>query len=243
MFVFLVIFSYFAVPAALQHRVLFWGILGALVMRALFILAGAALIERFHWLVYVFGGFLLLHRDPPAARPGRRDPSRAQPGLPASSAASCPLVKDYRGSRFVVQEGGRRYATPLLLVLVVVEATDVVFAVDSIPAIFAITTDPFIVYTSNIFAILGLRSLFFVLAGAMSQLPPAEARARPGARFVGAKMLVADLVEIPILVSLGVVAALLAGARSWARCSGRAAGREPRSLAARRRKAPRPAPS
>ena len=142
-----------------------------------------------------------------------------------------PAVKDYRGSRFLVKEGGRRFATPLLLVLVVVEATDVVFAVDSIPAIFAITTDPFIVYTSNIFAILGLRALYFVLAGAMSRFHLLKVALGLVLCFIGAKMLVADVVEIPVLVSLGVVAALLAGgilgSLLWPAPAGRAGALSP----------------
>jgi tellurite resistance protein TerC len=211
MFVFLVVFRYFAVPAELQHRVLFWGILGALVMRGIFILAGAALIERFHVLIYVFGGFLLLTgvkllRDQDAEIDPERNPVRR------FFARFVPLVKEYRGKHFLVREGGRLFATPLLLVLAVVEATDVVFAVDSIPAIFGITTDPFIVYTSNVFAILGLRSLFFVLAGAMSRFHLLKLALGLVLAFVGIKMLVADLVEIPILASLGVVAALFGGA-------------------------------
>jgi tellurite resistance protein TerC len=210
MFVFLIIFTYFKVPAALQHRVLFWGILGALVMRAIFILAGAALIAKFHWIIYLFGAFLLftgvrLVRDKGVEIHPERNP------VYRLFSRFVPSVKDYRGSHFVVKEGGRRYATPLLLVLVVVEATDVVFAVDSIPAIFAITTDPFIVYTSNIFAILGLRALYFVLAGAMSQFHLLKVALGLVLCFVGAKMVIADVLKIPVLVSLGVVAALLAG--------------------------------
>jgi len=211
MFVFLVVFRYFAVPAELQHRVLFWGILGALAMRGAFILAGAAAIERFHALIYVFGGFLLLTgikllRDQDAEVDPERNPVRR------FFARFVPLVKEYRGKHFLVREGGRLFATPLLLVLAVIEATDVVFAVDSIPAIFGITTDPFIVYTSNVFAILGLRSLFFVLAGAMSRFHLLKLALGLVLAFVGVKMLVADLVEIPILASLGVVAALFGGA-------------------------------
>jgi tellurite resistance protein TerC len=210
-FVFLIIFSYFAVPAALQHRVLFWGILGALAMRAIFIVAGAALLQRFHWIIYVFGAFLLLTgvrllRDRGAEIHPERNP------VYRLFCRFVPSVNDYRGVRFTVVEGGRRYATPLLLVVAVVEATDVVFAVDSIPAIFAITTDPFIVYTSNIFAILGLRALYFLLAGAMSQFHLLKAALGLVLCFVGAKMLAADFFKVPILVSLGVVAALLGGA-------------------------------
>jgi len=211
MFVFLLLFTYFGVPAALQHRVLFWGILGALVMRAVFILAGAALIEHFHWVVYVFGAFLLLTgvrllRDKGVEVHPERNP------VYRLMSRFVPVVKEYRGNRFFVVEGGRRYATPLLLVLAAVEATDLVFAVDSIPAVFGVTTDPFIVYTSNIFAILGLRSLFFVLAGAMSQFHLLKLALGLVLGFVGTKMLIADLFEVPILVSLGVVAALLFGA-------------------------------
>jgi tellurite resistance protein TerC len=210
-FVFLIIFSYFAVPAALQHRVLFWGILGALLMRAIFIVAGAALLQQFHWIIYVFGGFLLitgirLVRDRGVEIHPERNP------VYRLFSRFIPSVKDYRGPRFFVVENGRRYATPLFLVVVVVEATDVVFAVDSIPAIFAITTDPFIVYTSNIFAILGLRALYFLLAGAMSQFHLLKIALGLVLCFVGAKMLVADFYKIPVLVSLAVVATLLGSA-------------------------------
>jgi len=209
-FVFLIIFSYFSVPAALQHRVLFWGILGALVMRALFIVAGAALLQRFHWIIYFFGAFLVLTgirllKDPGAQIHPERNPAYR------FFRRFVPTVGDYRGSRFFVVEGGRRYATPLLLVVVVVEATDVVFAVDSIPAIFAITADPFIVYTSNIFAILGLRALYFVLAGALAQFHLLKVALGLVLCFVGVKMLVADVFRVPIAISLAVVAALLAG--------------------------------
>jgi tellurite resistance protein TerC len=210
-FVFLIVFSYFAVPAALQHRVLFWGILGALVMRAAFIVAGAALLQRFHWVIYVFGAFLVLTgvrllRD----RGAEIDPARNP--VYRLFRRFVPSVTEYRGVRFLVREGGRWYATPLLLVVAVVEATDVVFAVDSIPAIFAITSDPFIVYTSNIFAILGLRALYFLLAGAMSRFHLLKIALGLVLCFVGGKMLLAEWFKLPILVSLGVVAALLGGA-------------------------------
>jgi tellurite resistance protein TerC len=200
--------------------VLFWGILGALVMRAAFIVAGAALLQRFHWIIYIFGGFLvltgirLLRSQGAEVHPGRNPVYRL-------FARFVPMVKDYRGPAFFVVENGRRYATPLLLVVAVVEATDVVFAIDSIPAIFAITTDPFIVYTSNIFAILGLRALFFLLAGALTQFHLLKVALGLILCFVGAKMLLADLLHVPIPVSLGVVAALLGGAivgsRIWPR--------------------------
>ncbi|MDO9693929.1 MAG: TerC family protein [Candidatus Latescibacteria bacterium] len=210
LFVFIVLFSYFAVPVKLQHRVLFWGILGALVMRAIFILAGAALIHRFHWIIFVFGVFLIFtgikllrHRG------GEMHPER-NPVLRVFRRL-VPLTTDYRGARFFVREGGRWLATPLLMVLVVVEATDIVFAVDSIPAIFAITTDPFIVFTSNIFAILGLRSLYFLLAGMMGRFRYLKVGLGLVLVFVGIKMLIADVVELPVVVSLGVIATLLGG--------------------------------
>lgn len=210
LFVFLVLFSYFAVPAPLQHRVLFWGILGALVMRAVFIWAGAALIQEFHWVIYVFGAFLvftgiklLAHREG-EIHPERNPMLRLFRRVVRS-------VADYRGGRFVVKEAGRWHATPLLMVLVVVEATDIVFAVDSIPAIFAITTDPFIVFTSNIFAILGLRALYFLLAGMLGRFHYLKVGLGLVLAFVGAKMLLVDVVKVPIAVSLGVVALLLMG--------------------------------
>jgi len=209
-FVFLVIFAYFRVPGALQHRVLFWGILGALVTRAIFILLGAALLHRFHWVVYIFGAFLvftgvkLLWQNESEVHPERNPMLRLFARL-------VPSVPDYRGAKFLVVEAGRRYATPLLAVLVVVETTDLVFAVDSIPAIFAVTRDPFIVYTSNIFAILGLRALFFVLAGTMEKFHYLQVGLGLVLAFVGIKMLLADIYKFPIGISLGVIAALLTG--------------------------------
>ncbi len=212
LFVFLVIFAYFRVPAALQHRVLFWGILGALIMRAIFIVLGAVLIKEFSWILFVFGGFLLLtglkmlfSGSDDQVHPERNPVVRLFQRF-------VPMVGQYHGSRFFVTENARRYATPLLLVLVTVEATDVVFAVDSIPAVFGITTDPFIVYTSNIFAILGLRALFFMLAGMMGKFHYLKIGLSLVLIFVGAKMLLdrADIFHMPILLSLGVIAGLLA---------------------------------
>ena len=210
-FVFLVIFGTFAVPAKLQHRVLFWGILGALVMRALFIFAGAAALQRFHWVNYVFGAFLVLtglkllvQRDV-EVHPERNPLFRLFRRF-------VPAVSDYRNEHFTLVDAGTRYATPLLLVLVAIEATDIVFAVDSIPAIFGVTSDPFIVYTSNIFAILGLRALYFALAGVMGKFHYLKVGLSLVLAFVGAKMLLAGVYEIPILASLAVIAALLAGA-------------------------------
>lgn len=210
-FVFLVIFSSFAVPAKLEHRVLFWGILGALVMRAIFIFAGAAALQRFHWVSYLFGAFLvltglkLLVQRNVEVHPERNPLFRLFNRL-------VPSVNDYRNEHFTFAEGGKRYATPLLLVLVAIEATDIVFAADSIPAIFAVTSDPFIVYTSNIFAILGLRALYFALAGVMGKFHYLKVGLSLVLAFVGAKMLLASVYEIPILVSLAVIAMLLGGA-------------------------------
>jgi tellurite resistance protein TerC len=207
-FVIYAIFAYFAVPPALQHRVLFWGILGALLMRGVFILLGGALLQQFHWVLYVFGGILvltavkLLVMAEDGVHPERNAVYRLFRRV-------VPCVGDYAGGRFTVVQQGRRYATPLLAVLVLIEWTDLVFAVDSIPAIFAITSDPFIVFTSNIFAILGLRSLFFVLAGVIGKFHLLKPALAAVLAFVGTKMLLLDFVSIPIAASLGVVAALI----------------------------------
>jgi tellurite resistance protein TerC len=209
-FVFVVLFSAFAVPAAYQHRVLFWGILGALVMRAVFIGLGAALIQRFHWILYVFGALLVLTGIKLLLHPEQEVQPQKNP-LFRLFRKFVPAVDDYHGERFTVIREGKRYATPLLLVLVAIEATDVVFAVDSIPAIFAVTQDPFIVYTSNIFAILGLRAMYFLLADVVTRFHYLKIGLALVLVFVGAKMLIADLYKIPIAVSLAVVAALIAG--------------------------------
>jgi tellurite resistance protein TerC len=208
LFVFLVIFSYFAVPAIYQHRVLFWGILGALVLRATFIATGTALLANFHWMIYVFGGFLIFtglkllctgdEKIEPEKNPAVRLVRRF-----------IKITPDYQGQRFFIRRDTRLWATPLFLVLVVVETTDVIFAIDSIPAIFAITLDPFIVYTSNVFAILGLRALFFLLAGVMEMFHYLRVGLSFVLCFVGAKMLMIDFYKIPIGASLGVVAGIL----------------------------------
>jgi len=208
-FVFLVIFSYFSVPAAYQHRILFWGILGAIVFRVIFILAGAALLQAFHWVIYLFGGLLILTGVRILrARDEHVHPER-NPVLRLIR-RYVPLVPTYEGQKFFMRRDGRLFATPLLLVLGVVEATDIVFAVDSIPAIFAVTSDPFIVYTSNIFAILGLRALFFLLSGVMGRFHYLKVGLGLVLAFVGTKMVASDIVEIPIGMSLGVVAVLIA---------------------------------
>jgi tellurite resistance protein TerC len=210
MFVFLVIFSYFSVPADLQHRVLFWGVVGAIILRGIFILVGAALLHAFEWIVFVFGAFLIF-TGIKVMRETRTEVHPERNPILRLFRRCVPMVDGYRGGRFFVMENGRRMATPLLLVVLVVEMTDVVFAVDSIPAIFAVTRDPFIVLTSNIFAILGLRSLYFLLAGVIGKLRYLKVGLGLVLTFVGTKMLLADWYKIPVGVSLGVVAALLVG--------------------------------
>ena len=210
-FVIALIFGFFAVPKVYQHRVLFWGILGALVMRAAFIAAGTALITRFHWIIYIFGAFLLvtgikmaLHREEeihPEHNPVLKLVRRLMP-----------VTKDYEAGHFFVRHGGKLMATPLFLVLVLVETTDLIFAVDSIPAIFAVTLDPFIVYTSNVFAILGLRSLYFVLAGVMDKFAYLKLGLSGILVFVGIKMLLTEIYKIPPTVSLLVVLGILTAA-------------------------------
>jgi tellurite resistance protein TerC len=209
LFVFYAIFAYFAVPAIYQHRVLFWGVLGALVMRAAFIFAGAALLGQFHWVFYCFGAILVVTALKLFTIPDEGiHPERN--AVYKLLRRVVPATPDYRGPRFWVAENGKRYATPLLIVLLLIEWTDVVFAVDSIPAIFAITSDPFIVFTSNIFAILGLRSLFFLLHGVIGRFHLLKPALAAVLLFVGAKMLLVDFVELPIGLSLAVVAGLIA---------------------------------
>jgi tellurite resistance protein TerC len=214
-FVFILIFGFFRVPAEFQHRVLFWGILGALVMRGALIAAGAFLIEQFHGVMYVFGAFLVFtgirmathveHDFDPAKNPVIRLVRRLVPVTPA-----------YHGQQFFVrQDDGqvrRLFATPLFVVLVLVETTDLIFAVDSIPAIFAVTEDPFIVYSSNVFAILGLRALYFLLADVIHRFRYLKAGVSLVLVFVGAKMLVADLFHVPIGLSLAIIVGVLASA-------------------------------
>ena len=209
-FVFLVVFSFFAVPSRLQHRVLFWGVLGALVMRAAFILAGAALLERFHWIIYIFGAVLIVTAVKMARSGEDVNPERTL--AYRLFRRFVPSTDGFRDHHFLVREGGRTLATPLLAVLVVIEATDLVFAVDSIPAIFAVTRDPFIVYTSNVFAILGLRAMFFLLAGVMDKFAYLKLGLALVLAFVGVKMLIVDIVHIPIALSLAAVALIIGGA-------------------------------
>jgi tellurite resistance protein TerC len=207
-FVFALLFSYFGVPAAYQHRVLFWGVVGAIVLRAIFIAAGAALLESVGWVIYIFGGLLVLTGLKMAFRRHDQVHPEHNPLLRLVRRV-VPIMSEYRGQRFFVREGGRLLATPLFAVLIAVETTDVVFAVDSIPAIFAITRDPFLVLTSNVFAILGLRALYFLLAGLIHRFVYLKYGLAAILVFVGAKMLLTDVYHLPIWLSLGVIAALV----------------------------------
>ena len=223
-FVFTLILGYFKVPAIYQHRVLFFGVLGALVFRAVFIAAGAQLLERFHFMVFVFGAFLILT----AAKMVRHSEMNVDPGrnpLVRALRRVMPVTDDYHGQKFFIRRAelndgesvgmsrrsskGRLIATPMLVVLLAIETSDVIFAVDSIPAIFAITDDTFIVFTSNAFAILGLRALYFLLAGAMARLSYLKLGLAGVLGFVGIKMIVSEWYKIPILVSLGTIVAIL----------------------------------
>ena len=208
-FVFLLIFTYFRVPAAFQHKVLFWGILGALVMRGMFIFAGVALLERFHWMIYLFGVVLIASGIKMALEKDKEIHPERNPVLRLFR-RFVPVTSNYEGDRFVVLRNGRRYATPLLVALLLVETTDIIFAVDSIPAILAVTREPFIVYTSNVFAILGLRALYFALAGIMRLFHHLHYGLSAILVFVGFKMMLVDLVKVPTGISLGIVAAILA---------------------------------
>ena len=211
LFVFLVIFNYFAVPEEQQHRVLFWGILGALILRGIFIGAGVGLINRFHWLLYIFGALLIYSGIRVCVMGGAKIRPEANPVVKALR-RWIPITKNYRDGQFFVrneQDNGGLYGTPLLVVLLVIETTDLMFAVDSIPAILAITLKAFIVYTSNVFAILGLRSMYFAVSGLMKIFRFLHYGLAVILVFVGIKMLLSDRFEIPILVTLGTVGAVL----------------------------------
>jgi tellurite resistance protein TerC len=209
LFVFAVVFATFGVSAVHQHRVLFWGVLGALVLRAIFILAGGALLANFHWTLYVFGGLLVITGARLLIDRGETPRPELNPVVRAFRAVF-PVTTEPTGAHFVVRVAGRLHATPLLLALVAVEVSDVIFAVDSIPAIFAVTRDPFLVFTSNIFAILGLRSMYFLLAQAMARLGALKIGLAFVLLFVGAKMLLTDVYHVPVGVSLGIIAGILA---------------------------------
>ncbi len=209
-FVFVLIFGTLGVPAMYQHRVLFWGIVSALVLRGAMIAAGTVLIERFHWIIYVFGAFLIVTGIKMAVQKARTiDPEASV--VVRLARRLVPVSAHYDGQRFITRIDGRRAITPLFLALLLVEVTDVIFAVDSIPAIFAITTDPFIVYTSNVMAILGLRSLYFLLAGVVHKFHLLKLGLALVLVFVGAKMVAVDVYKVPTAVSLLVITALIGG--------------------------------
>jgi tellurite resistance protein TerC len=203
-FVIILIFSYFKVPSAYQHKVLFWGILGALVMRVIFILTGIELIHRFHWLIYIFGGFLVYTGIRMLTSGDLKIDPEKNP-LVKLARRIMPITSSFEGDRFFIKQDGKTWATPLFLVVILIEATDLIFAVDSIPAILAISDDSFIVYTSNVFAILGLRSLYFALAGIEKYFVYLKYGLSAILVFVGVKMCIADLFKIPIEVSLIVI--------------------------------------
>jgi tellurite resistance protein TerC len=207
-FVFILIFSFFAVPAAYQHRILFWGILGALIMRGTLIAVGVVLLKEFHWIIYIFGAFLIftgirmaLHKD------GEVQPDKNP--VVRFFRKFMPVTEKFEDDKFFIRRAGKLFATPLFLVLLIIESTDLVFAVDSIPAIFAVTEDPFIVYTSNVFAILGLRALYFLLANVMDQFQYLKLGLSAVLTFVGIKMVIVDFYKIPVGISLAVVAGIL----------------------------------
>ena len=211
LFVFLLIFSYFKVPARFQHRVLFWGVMGALIMRLTMIFIGAALIQRFHWIIYIFGAFLV-YTGIKMFRQDEIEINPEQNPLVRLVSRFFRISRHYDEQKFFTRENGKRTGTLLLLVLMVVEVTDLVFAVDSIPAIFAVTTNTFIVYTSNVFAILGLRSMYFLLAGVVEKFQYLRVGLAIVLTFIGTKMLVGALgFHIPIKFSLVFVALVLAG--------------------------------
>lgn len=209
-FVFVVVFAFFDTPGALQHKVLFWGILGALILRGLLIGVGSALIHQFEWIVYIFGAFLIFTAVKLATQKEDSEVDPHKNPVVKLFRKVMPVTQDYDGAKFFIRAGGALMATPLMIVLIVIETTDLVFALDSIPAIFAVTTDPFIVYTSNVFAILGLRALYFLLAGAMGQFRYLKTGLSLVLGFVGVKMLIAAIhIQIPIVISLAVIALIL----------------------------------
>ena len=207
-FVFILIFSFFGVPAAYQHRVLFWGILGALLMRGALIAVGAALLEQFHWIIYLFGAFLIFT----GIRMARHQEEEIHPDqnpVVKFFRKLMPVTENFEKDKFFIRRAGKILATPLFLILLIVESTDLVFAVDLIPAIFAVTREPFIVYTSNVFAILGLRALYFLLANVMDKFQYLKLGLSAVLTFIGIKMVIVDLYHIPVGLSLAIVASIL----------------------------------
>lgn len=208
LFVFLMVFNYFSVPAQYQHRVLFWGILGALVMRGVFIFLGVEIVTRFHWVLYIFGAFLVYSGIKMAfAKDEEIDPSENP--VVRWVKRHIPVTNAYDGTKMFTRVDGKLFATPLFIVLVVIETTDVLFAVDSIPAVFGVTTNPFIIFTSNVMAILGLRSLYFALAGLMDLFAYLKLGLSLVLVFIGVKMLIEKFYEIPTVWALGTVGAVL----------------------------------
>lgn len=207
-FVFLLLLNYFKVPEQLQHRVLFWGIIGALIFRGIFIAIGAVLIAKFHWIIFLFGGILVLTGVKMALSKDKEIHPERNPLLRLFR-KFVPVTDDYHGRNFFIRQAGRWAATPLMVVLVLVESSDIIFAVDSIPAIFAVSRDPFIVYTANVFAILGLRSLFFAIAGVMGLFHHLHYGLSAILVFVGVKMLISDSFKIPVGWSLAVIGGIL----------------------------------
>ncbi|HOG17660.1 MAG: Inner membrane protein alx [Syntrophaceae bacterium PtaU1.Bin231] len=220
LFVFLLVFSYFAVPPAYEYKVLYWGILGALIMRAFFIAAGVALIQHFHWIIYVFGAFLVLTGVRMVVEKDTEIHPEKNPVLKLLRRVM-PVTASYEGGSFFVKQAGRLQATPLFVVLLVVETTDIVFAVDSIPAVFSVTLDPFIAYTSNVFAILGLRALYFALAGMMRLCQSLHYGLSVVLVFLGAKMIASAFYKVPIGIALGLIAAILATSIAFCMLSSR----------------------
>lgn len=209
LFVFLLLFRYFSVPPEYEHKALFWGILLALITRAIFIYGGVTLINTFHWIIYIFGVFLVFTGIKMAF--GKKTEVHPEKNVAIKLLRFfVPVTKEFAGDKFFVIKDGKRFATPLLAVVLALETTDIIFAIDSVPAIFAITLDPFIVYTSNVFAILGLRSLFFALSGVMKLFHYLHYGLAAILSFVGVKMLLVDIFKIPIVVSLIVIASILA---------------------------------
>jgi tellurite resistance protein TerC len=209
-FVFLMIFNYFAVPPEQRQRALMVGVLGAIVLRAILIVVGAALVARFHWILYLFGAFLLL-TGVKMLFAANQEPDLDENPMLRWMRKHLPLTRDFRGSRISVVEHGRRWYTPLFVVMALIAVTDVIFAVDSIPAIFAVTLDPFIVMSSNVFAVLGLRAMFFLLAGMADRFHLLGHGLALVLLFIGTKMLIAGVYKIPIGIALGVVALVLVG--------------------------------
>lgn len=207
-FVFAVVFGFFAIPREYQHRVLFWGVLGAIIMRGIFILLGVAVLEALHWAIYIMGAFLVVT----AIRLATGKETEVDPDKNLAVRLFRRLMPVYRGfdgQKFFVRRDGRTYATLLFLALLVIETTDVVFAIDSVPAILAITQDPFIVYTSNMFAVMGLRALYFVIAGSIGEFQFLKYGLAAVLGFVGIKMLISDFYHVPVPISLGVIVVLI----------------------------------